>query len=118
LRDAQVGHVHEQADEEEQRGNRRAYGDQQERQRRRRSRGGIGAGRRRPSEGLRPGRRVFGRDRLRRGDGRQAVQIRPVPVPEDQGAARGRLRRVRVPGTRRVAELRHVVPVRQRLGVR
>lgn len=104
LRHAEAGHVHEQADEEEHAGVRRRDGDRKE-GRRRTVVGRRGDGAR---AGLGP--RVQRRVCVRSGDGREALAVRAVPVAQDQAAARGRLRRVRVPGTRRLAQLRHVLP--------
>lgn len=110
LRHAQAGHVHEQADEEEQPGDRRDDGDLPEG--RTAGRAGVVRGRR----VVRP--RHVRRVAVRRDDGRQDVEVRAVPVAQDQGAARSRLRRVRVPGTGRLAQLRHVLQVRKGLGIR
>lgn len=82
LRDAETGHVHEQADEEERLRNRRDDGNIQKGRRQTR---GIGHRRGSP-RGLGP--RLFRRVRFRRNHGRQIVEIRPVQVPEDQGIAR------------------------------
>lgn len=76
LRHAETGHVHEQADEEEQPGDQRHDGDLQE--------GRTGRGNDHRRRGVvdprgRFGQSVHRRVGVRRGDGRQAVEVRPVP---------------------------------------